>query len=769
MEHSPALRLPVALAPAIQGVKKAVRQAAELAVAAFASAALGAVAAEEREALRAAQYELGRKLHLVAAAFESHLDASLAGSPGEAAAGAAASDWSSLSLVDDDETERRMRADRLGSAIAQACEAALSTFDSLVSALQGLPATQPLRNPLRPAVVASALLHALEGVGQRQDVRDVVAGEMARQLDAPLAQAYLAAARELEDSGVRPVTVSWRATERAAAGFSRSQSGADPVAVPAQPTSGHGMLRSATGSGASAAAAAQTLGAIDGEMRALIRNLTRHDVGPVGQPGTGPAGAMAQAGASGPGALGVNLIHAHRDALRDAATGALDHLVIDIVGILFDQILADPKVPPQMARQIARLQLPVLRAALGDASFFSSRRHPVRRFINRIASLGSAVDDFDDEHGQRLVARVRDLVQEVVDGDFEQIELYEQKLHALEAFVAEQAQLTAQAQGGAASLLAEREIDLRQQQHYSQALHTALRPLAMPDFLRDFLAHVWSQALLRVGRAEGLGGARAKLLRLAGRELFLSVQPKGAPEQRKRFLAALPGLMKQLSEGIALIGWPDAARAAFFAQLLPAHAESLRGPALSTLDFNLLVKQIDQAFATPLPTADTSALMGTAISDELTAAVFSPAEAQRIGLLNEAAVDWDGTVDIDLSAEPEVTVADLQLQGLPAPEAPEPASGRMLLDHMQIGFAYQMHLSGQWQKVRLSHISPGRAFFVFSHGKRNLNSVSMTTRMLARMCATQRVRAFENAYLIERATARARRQLAALGVGKTAA
>ncbi len=757
MEHSPALRLPVALAPAIQGVKKAVRQAAEFAVDAFASAAQGAVSPAEREALRAAQYELGRKLHVVAAAFESHLDASLAGSLAEPAQGAAASDWSSLSLVDDDETERRMQADRLGSTIAQACDPALSRLDSLVSALLALPAAQPLRNPLRPAIIAGALLHALEGVGQRQDVRDVVSGEMARQLVAPLTQAYLAAARELEDSGVRPVAVGWRATERAAPGFSRSQSGHDPAAA-VPPASGHGALRSAAGNGASVAASAQTLGAIDGEMRALIRNLTQHDAA--------PGGPMAQAVASGPGALGVNLIHAHRDALRHAATGALDHLVIDVVGILFDQILADPKVPPQMARQIARLQLPVLRAALGDASFFSSRRHPVRRFINRIATLGSAVDDFDDEHGRRLEARVRDLVQEIVDGDFEQIELYEQKLSALEGFVAEQAQQAVQAQGGAVSLLAEREIDLRQQQHYAQALHTALRPLAMPDFLRDFLAHVWSQALLRTGRAEGLGGARAKLLRLAGRELFLSVQPKGAPEQRKRFLAALPGLMKQLSEGLAQIGWPDAARAAFFAQLLPAHAESLRGQALSTLDFNLLVKQIDQAFATPLPTADGSALAGAAISDELTAAVFSPAEAQHIGLLNEAAVDWDGKVDIDLSAEPEVTVAELQLQGLPQPEAPEPTSGRMLHDHMQIGFAYQMYLSGKWQKVRLSHISPGRAFFVFSHGQRNLNSLSMTTRMLARMCETQRVRAFENAYLIERATARARRQLAALGVAK---
>ncbi len=39
----------------------------------------------------------------------------------------------------------------------------------------------------------------------------------------------------------------------------------------------------------------------------------------------------------------------------------------------------------------------------------------------------------------------------------------------------------------------------------------------------------------------------------------------------------------------------------------------------------------------------------------------------------------------------------------------------------------------------------------------------MTARMLKRMCETERLRTYETAHLIERATSRARRQLAALG------
>ena len=158
------------------------------------------------------------------------------------------------------------------------------------------------------------------------------------------------------------------------------------------------------------------------------------------------------------------------------------------------------------------------------------------------------------------------------------------------------------------------------------------------------------------------------------------------------------------------------------------------------------------------------------LRDEVILPSFTAEEAQRIGLVDEAAVDWDGKVDIDLSQEPAPAGADLDIVGLPKMEAStEPASGKSLADHVQIGFAYQMHLDDKWQKVRLNHVSAGRTFFVFTHGGRHKQTISMTHRMLVRLCETGRLRAFENGYLIERATARARRQLAALSSSSAAA
>ncbi|MET0517494.1 MAG: DUF1631 family protein, partial [Burkholderiaceae bacterium] len=465
-----------------------------------------------------------------------------------------------------------------------------------------------------------------------------------------------------------------------------------------------------------------------------------------------------------------NLIHLHRDELRQAANGRLDHMVIDVVGSLFDQILADPKVPPQVARLIARLQLPVLRAALGDPSFFSSRRHPVRRFVNRMASLACAFDDFSDGPGQAFLARVRELVQEVANGDFDRMDVYEGKLDALEQFIADQTADALKAQGDAAALIERKETDLRLQQRYTQQLSSALALVPMEAFLRNFLAQVWSQAIVQASR-DGTP-EQALRLRQLGRELVMSVQPKGGSPARKTFLTQLPGLMRTLNEGLDLIKWPEAARKAFFGDLLPAHAESLKGEAPSALDTNLLVKQLDQVFGCAPPAEKDLPPAGAPVTvpqDLDMGARLTAEEAKSLGLVDEAGVDWDGQIDIDLGqdggdGDVPLQAVDISLDGLPAAtEAPEPSTGGLLIDHLQLGFAYQMHTGDQWHKVRLAHVSAGRSFFIFTQGSKHQETVTMTARMLKRLCEAGRLRAFENAYLLERATARARKQLAALG------
>jgi hypothetical protein len=499
--------------------------------------------------------------------------------------------------------------------------------------------------------------------------------------------------------------------------------------------------------------------------------------GGIGVPGTSAGHASdVSAGFAGP-LMAVNLIRAHREELVRASGGAaLDQMVIDIVAALFDQVLSDPKVAPQMARQIARLQMPVLRVALGDMGFFNSRKHPVRRFVNRIATLSASFETYDEGPGRACLERITALVDDIVDGDFDRMDLYESKLAELEAFIESENAREAAENAAVAAMLNGKEADLRVQQRYMQILKRELADVEMPDFVRDFLAQIWSQVQVMASARDGADSPFASRMKKAGHDLASSVQPKGNPQLRKEFLLKLPQLMKDLNEGLALIQWAEDAKQAFFSQLLPSHAECLKTPPPHDLTVRLLEQRLNQVEKIAIPSRDEAAndplpealedLQSPPVLTVVTA--LSPAEIQEAGFVPEAAIVAEGPLDIDLDApadaDPLLSEIDINLDS-----PPPPSSGLQLVHHIQKGTAYQMMMQGQWKKVRLTWISEGRNFFIFNHGSTHKQTISLTARTLAKMCEGGRFKAFEQSELIERATVRARRQLAALTSGARSA
>ena len=753
----------------------------------------------------------------------------------------AATDWQSLSLVEDEEMDEKLHSDRIAQMILHECEAELRELSTYMSALVRSGPGVTEGNPLRADVLGSALYSAIEAVSDTGEVRRLLARDLGQTLARAMPACYAEILSDLKSRGVKPVALTVRSVEGPGTAMGAANSGYATIrgefnSTQSPPGMGYGATGgSQTGQGMTAGSGHFLSGAnspVDAESRSgrstafgapitgrggmesrfqspmvqadvqmmnLFRRLTMLASAPTPyesaptmpmragdsiRSANGALGFMQPTQPLGPGVtmhssealsglMAVNLIRAHRDELREASSGKLDHMVIDVVGSLFDQILSDPRVPPHMARQIARLQLPVLRVAMRDSTFFSSRRHPVRRFVNRIASLACAFEEFEDGPGREFVARVRELVQEIVDGDFDQLDLYESKLEELEAFIVSQTQGEVE-KTGALSTLESKESELRVQQRYMLTLQQALVPLALPAYLTEFLSQIWSQALVLAVSREGPDSERVKRYKRAARELVMSIQPKGNPSLRKKFLMQLPPLMKDLYEGMKFIGWSEAAQKEFFGKLLPAHAESLKGRPLSELDHNMLVKQLETAFNIPVPgaesvtTADPLPVLEDAVDMELR---FTPEEAQAVGLVAESAVDWSGAVDIDVGADSEPPLdeateplplgLDVNLELSPS-EPSEPTRGPELMDHINLGFAYQMHLKDEWQKVRLTYMSPGRRFFVFTRGKKHQETISVTSRMLSRMCETGRIKAYESTYLMERATHRARKQLASM-------
>lgn len=817
-------RIQAAIAAAVD---KAAVQLAPLAL----SATSGTVRMELMNAERELRTKSGRILQGFQKHLQTQIEKSTATKTATTHSGMGELDWDALSLVGDDEVERGVMADRLGQTLLPDCDEHLKVIYAQFSALMEDEHSAE-RNPLAPQSVSKALLGSLADAECPQDTIQTLTTHVGRLLGAELNAAYGIVVQEMRQQGIEPrgmVLSRPRATGGSAhTPFSTSTSEANEfastsgqpmhsqagafqgmpsgtafaqieahqraaqalsnmfgVALPTSPVGLEGSFMPVQGGQSPLSQAAAQAARTD--FQQLLRKLAvqtmpapafgdGHGLVAAGTD-TAPMGLIDTLGAQGGDGhfagplMAVNLIRAHRDELLRASGGApIDQIVIDIVAALFDQVLSDPKVAPEMARQIARLQMPVLRVALGDISFFSSRKHPVRRFVNRIATLSGTIDEQDASACQTCLARVTELVDGIVEGDFDNPGLYESKLAELEGFIEQTTSRDAAEQAAVAELLNGKEADLRVQQRYMQILKRELADVEIPEFLRDFLTQIWSQVQVMTAARHGADSAMAQRMKKAGHDLALSVQPKGQPLLRKNFLLGLPQLMRDLNDGLGMIQWPEEAKQAFFAQLLPAHAECLKATPHHELTTRMLEQRLNKVEQLAIPSREEAAndplpspLADLGASATLTVvSALSAEEAKAAGFVAEAAISADAPLDIDLDSPADPSLADIDIN-LDVP--PTPSAGMQLVHHIQKGAAYQMLMQDQWKKVRLTWVSEGRTFFIFTHGHTHKQTISLTARTLAKMCESGRFKAFEQAELIERATLRARRQLAALASG----
>ena len=75
----------------------------------------------------------------------------------------------------------------------------------------------------------------------------------------------------------------------------------------------------------------------------------------------------------------------------------------------------DRNLPIEIQALVSRLQLPILRVALKDRSFFTDRKHPARQLINEIARTSIGWESSDRDEQDALFIRLTELVEQVLD------------------------------------------------------------------------------------------------------------------------------------------------------------------------------------------------------------------------------------------------------------------------------------------------------------------------------------------------------------------
>ena len=236
----------------------------------------------------------------------------------------------------------------------------------------------------------------------------------------------------------------------------------------------------------------------------------------------------------------------------------VDDDVISLVSMLFDFILEDRELPSAVKVLITRLQLPVLRVAIVDKSFFSRASHPARRLLNELSRATMGWNEHDDLRRDQLHALLEDIVEQLLaeaEPDAALFDSLNQRLAEIlrtEQRRAERIeQRTRDAEEGRARIQAARSEVARE---INGLLVGRTLPVTLVDLLRDTWSQVMQMVFLREG-GESMAWQQARDTAMA---LVVSVEPVDEAgrelriEQNRQTEAALRG-------GLELLGLDAAA------------------------------------------------------------------------------------------------------------------------------------------------------------------------------------------------------------------
>ena len=253
----------------------------------------------------------------------------------------------------------------------------------------------------------------------------------------------------------------------------------------------------------------------------------------------------------------VGMVRERTAELKKAATSSSEKATIEIVALMFQSILAEERIPATVRVWFARLQMPVLRVALGEPEFFGTLAHPARKLIDR---MGSSVLGFDagiNETALELeIKRVVQVIEQYPETGRRVFQLvYDEFQKFLNKFLTEQ---------GAARRIVSVAQQVEEKEtlgiQYTIEMRNMLGTMPVRDQIREFLFKVWSEVLSLAAVQHGPQHANTMDLKQVAADLVWAASAKPNRHERAKVIQDLPKLLAKLRGGMGMIGLGTAAQ-----------------------------------------------------------------------------------------------------------------------------------------------------------------------------------------------------------------
>ena len=249
-------------------------------------------------------------------------------------------------------------------------------------------------------------------------------------------------------------------------------------------------------------------------------------------------------------------LQARKAALKRAAETPAERATIEIVALLFQSILTEERIPSAVRVWFARLQMPVLRVAVGEPDFFATIDHPARRLIDRMGACVMGFESTAAAVAGALEGEIKRVVQVVEAYPDTGRRVFQTVLTEFERFLENYFKSENEATKKGVSLAQQVEQRETLAIQYTIELRKQLNEVPVQEGVRQFLFQVWADVMAMTALRNGVQSDTMKGVRAAALDLIWSASAKVTREERAEVIRKLPPLLKKLRDGMESAGVP---------------------------------------------------------------------------------------------------------------------------------------------------------------------------------------------------------------------
>ncbi len=254
-----------------------------------------------------------------------------------------------------------------------------------------------------------------------------------------------------------------------------------------------------------------------------------------------------------------------------------DEDALDIIALLFEFILDDPGLCDAMRALLGRLQIPMLKVAILDKTFFSRKEQPARKLLNNLAQAAIGWSEQAVRGPDGLYGRIESVIGRVLSEFDDNVGLFAELNDQFSAFLEQEQQGVKVAEKRAAQVTQGKEQLDQAKERVEQEIRRCLGDRqSIPAVVLTILEYAWKDVLLLIRLRKGVESKEwRQAVRLMER-LIWSVDPKKGNQERQELLQTIPGLLKGLRVGLNGISFDQHKMTKIFKELQLYHVSSLR-------------------------------------------------------------------------------------------------------------------------------------------------------------------------------------------------